>query len=136
MARVKSESESPLSRVRVESQVLQISDSSRTRVESLRVESTSLGLWTGGNRYVPGSGATAPSAAPTSDPFTGGGRYIPGEQPAPGGAPPTSDPFTGAGRYQPDYSGSNTSTGESKTRIQTEPDTWRDCKPDATLKIT
>ena len=32
MARVKSESESPLSRVRVESQVLQISDSSRTRV--------------------------------------------------------------------------------------------------------
>ena len=42
MARVKSESESPLTRVRVESQVLQISDSSRTRVESLRLESASL----------------------------------------------------------------------------------------------
>ena len=42
MARVKSES--PLSRVRVETKVLQISNSSPTRVESLRLESTSVAI--------------------------------------------------------------------------------------------
>ncbi|XP_057317804.1 phospholipase A-2-activating protein [Microplitis mediator] len=63
--------------------------------------------FTGGNRYIPGSGLpNAPLAQ--ADPFTGGNRYIPGSglPNAPGVQASTSnpDPFTGSNSYVPQTS--------------------------------
>ncbi|KAG8039653.1 hypothetical protein G9C98_000382 [Cotesia typhae] len=59
--------------------------------------------FTGGNRYIPGSGLPNASAA-QADPFTGGNRYIPGSnQPNTKVQASTSnpDPFTGSNSYVP-----------------------------------
>ncbi|CAG5103397.1 Similar to Plaa: Phospholipase A-2-activating protein (Rattus norvegicus) [Cotesia congregata] len=66
--------------------------------------------FTGGNRYIPGSGLpNAPAAQ--ADPFTGGNRYIPGSnQPNAKVQASTSnpDPFTGSNSYVPEPSSSIT----------------------------
>ncbi|XP_066460396.1 phospholipase A-2-activating protein isoform X1 [Eleutherodactylus coqui] len=52
--------------------------------------------FTGGGRYIPGSGSAVPSGA---DPFTGGNRYMPGSSSAIPGAG-VGDPFTGRNAYR------------------------------------
>ncbi|XP_077981055.1 phospholipase A-2-activating protein-like [Glandiceps talaboti] len=66
--------------------------------------------FTGGSRYIPGSGSGTSAPQGASDPFTGGARYRPsggdgsGTTTAPSMSVSHSDPLTGGSRYVPGYS--------------------------------
>ncbi|XP_055612455.1 phospholipase A-2-activating protein [Uranotaenia lowii] len=90
-----------------------ITNSNNAPVQSTAESRSFYDPFTGGNRYVPGSGSSYQPTTANTDPFTGGSSYTtqtPNVGAGPGGnntSAGNADPFTGASSY---------STGSSETK--------------------